>query len=697
MKPDDLIDGGLIQESDLDGEPPGQGAAELGPFGRYLLLEELGRGGAANVYRALDPLLNRELALKRLRFGDIELEMRFLREAELLARLSHSGIMPLFDFGREGDSLYYTMPLAPGLSLDRWIVERRPDARETARLLKLAAEALAHAHEHGVLHRDVKPANIVVSGEGVPLLADFGLGRIEDPKGRDSGRVTESGEVMGTPSYMAPEFATGDLKSADARCDVYSLGATLYEALTGRPPFIGRSSLEILKRVTTEEPVAPRRLAPETPADLEIICLRALEKDPERRYATARELADDLGRFLAGEPIRAHRASVFYRLRRFVARRRVIVSVAIAGLLLAAGVGAYAKWRADEGTSERRLVEDHLVDAGRAQDAIEILLRTHSESDSPVREQARLAFEQIDKALGIDPHSASAYYLKGRIHSMMFEKVEARRNYDLAIRKGPVARAYLERALLDCQDLVVLKADPAGSRSPRLEELRKGIRRDLDAMKNLKSDPADREFAEALLELSRLDTAGFKSAASKLQTYVDQSRDWRAFYWKGVVELELRRLDGAQSSFEAALAARPRVRASAHFLDRLGILFALKGRLGEAEKKFRSAIEINPEFTVAKVNLAALLFQTERPDEALQLSQGAIDLEPPRFIQAHAIRALASVSKHRKLPPESPAQAGRALLEPAKASLEIARSAMLPGSDPDLEAAWDYVLRNLDF
>ncbi|HZL72790.1 MAG TPA: serine/threonine-protein kinase, partial [Planctomycetota bacterium] len=306
MNPDDLIEAGLIRGSDLEGEPGGPGAAELGPYGRYLLLEELGRGGAAIVYRALDPLLNRELALKRLRFGDLELEMRFLREAELLARLSHEGIMPIFDFGHEGDSHYYTMPLARGLSLDRWVVERRPDARETARIVRQAAEALAHAHERGVLHRDLKPANILVSAEGNALVADFGLGRIDDPRAVAE-RMTQSGEVMGTPSYMAPEFASGDLKGVDARCDVYGLGATLYEAMTGRPPFIGRSSLEILKRVTSEEPVAPRRLAPDTPADLEIICLKALEKDPARRYATSRDLADDLGRFLAGEPIHARR------------------------------------------------------------------------------------------------------------------------------------------------------------------------------------------------------------------------------------------------------------------------------------------------------------------------------------------------------------------------------------------------------
>jgi tRNA A-37 threonylcarbamoyl transferase component Bud32 len=341
MNPKDLIEGGLLKSSDLEGALPSEQGAELGTLGRYELLEVLGRGGSAIVYRARDPLLNRDVALKRLRFVDPELETRFLREAGLLARLSHPGIMPVFDFGREGESIYYTMPLAPGLTLDLWVAERQADPREAARVVREAAEAIAHAHEHGVLHRDVKPANILVSAEGKALVADFGLGRAEDPDLREAGRVTVSGDVMGTPSYMAPEIMTGGLKRVDARCDVYSLGATLYEALAGAPPFVGGTTLEILRRIEAEEPASPRKLAPGIPPDLEVICLKALEKDPARRYATARELANDLGRFLAGEPIRARRASPMYRLRRQIARRKALVAALVVALAVA-GIAAVA-------------------------------------------------------------------------------------------------------------------------------------------------------------------------------------------------------------------------------------------------------------------------------------------------------------------------------------------------------------------
>ncbi len=698
MKADDYIDAGLIRESDLDGEPPGQNAAEVGPFGRYLLLEELGRGGAAIVYRALDPLLNRVLAMKRLRFGDIELEARFLREAELLARLSHPGIMPIFDFGREGDALYYTMPLASGLSLDRWIVERRPEARETARLVKLAAEALAHAHEHGVLHRDVKPANIVVSGDGVPLLADFGLGRIEDPKARDTGRVTESGEVMGTPSYMAPEFATGDLKSVDARCDVYSLGATLYEALTGRPPFIGRSSLEILKRVLTDEPVPPRRLAAHTPADLEIICLKALEKDPLRRYATSRELADDLGRFLAGEPIRARRATLVYRIRRFVARRRALVATALAGLVIAAGIGIYYGLREETTEAKRQQLANYLREAEVPKNALDILLREHPENHEEVRKQRDLALAKNERALSLDPNHAEAYYQRGRIHALIFEKEDARRNYDLAIQKGPIPQAHLERAILDSGDVVVMKWTKTTLDSRRLETLREGIRADLKTFQVITRDQGDMDFANALLEISALTPEGFLKAAEILQGYSQRSRDWRAYYWKGVAEMESGQVSKARESLETALKSRSKTRASADLHNLLGGLSHAMNLTKEAQAHFRRAVDLDDRLITAKGNLAGMLMYSGQLDESIQLCNDALVLDST-YIQAHAIRGQAYVMKHEKAELQGSSPANRQLLESAKQSLKEVRDAFPKGSEQAalIQKAWSYVVEKLSY
>ena len=696
MNPDDVIEGGLIRDTDLDGGPPGDEAAKPDAIGRYMLLEELGRGGAGVVYRALDTLLNREVALKRLRFGDFDLESRFLREAELLALLSHPGIMPIFDFGREGDSYFYTMPLASGLSLDRWVAERKPDAREAARLVRQAAEALAHAHERGVLHRDVKPANILVSDKGDTLLADFGLGRIEGAADSKEPRMTESGKIMGTPGYMAPEFISGDLKGVDARCDVYALGATLYEAITGQPPFVGKSSMEIMSRVIAEDPAPPRKLAPHTPGDLEIVCMKALERIPARRYATAREFADDLGRFIEGEPIRARRATLSFRVRRYVGRRRAIVTVAMAGLLVAAGIAGFAAWRAREDLHKRRRVTDHLELAARHAGAINDLLRTHAESDSEVAKQAALAFEEIDKAMEIEPENADAHFLRGRIHSLRFEKEEARRCYEMAIRKGPVARAHLERALLDCQDLVVLRA--GGTPSARIEELKAGVRRDLKEFMARLSDPDELEFAKALVEFSRLEAPGPEEATRILQRYADHTRDWRAYYWKGVAEMEAGHFPSAKKSLETALDSRQRCRASAYILDRLGVACVFLDLHPEAESRFRSAVELDPGLLAPKVNLASLYLELDRPVEAAKWSEEALKVEPGMPL-AHAIRGQAYVMQHQARAVREDADACRPLLRAAKESLQAAMTAFPADSEQgrELRKDWDYVQRELDY
>ena len=696
MKPEDLIQKGMLRDTDLEGGPPAMEEPKLGAFGRYILLEEVGRGGAANVYRALDPLLNREVALKRLRFGDPEMEARFLREAELLAKLSHSGVMPVFDFGREGDSHYYTMPLAPGLSLDRWLAVARPPAREAAQIIKLAAEALAHAHDRGILHRDIKSANILISQEGNPVLGDFGLGRIESAEAADEARVTKSGEIMGTPGYMAPELAWGDLKKVDARTDVYGLGATLYEAMTGQPPFVGNTSMEVLQRVIREEPKRPRKFAPKVPADLEVICLKALEKEPDRRYASARDLADDLGRFLAGEPIRARRSSPVYRLRRFVSRHRAVTAVSVAGLAVAAGIGLFALFLAVDTGARRRRVTDHLELAARHAAAINDLLHTQPESDPDVERQAKLAFEEIDKAMAIEPGNADAHFLRGRVHSLRFEKDEARRSYELAIQKGPVARAYLERALLDCQDLVVLRAAGTGASSARTEELRAGVHRDLTDFMALMSDPPELEFAKALLEFSKLDAAGFTAAVLSLDAYAQHARDWRAYFWKGFAELELDQFGPARDSLKMARDSRPRCRASALILDRLGLAYFNLDQPEEAERQFRQASELDPNLPHPKTNLASVFLEQENFEEAIRWSEEALTLSPTSA-NAHAIRGQAYVMKHMKV--KMGADQGRKLLRAAKESLEAALSAYPAESDQgrDLKIDLDYVLRFLNY
>ena len=696
MNPKDLIENGLLRASDLEGDFPSMEGADLGPLGRYQVLEEVGRGGSAIVYRARDPLLNRVVALKRLRFGDPELESRFLRESGLLARLSHPGIIPIFDFGREGESLYYTMPLVAGRSMDGWIAERRPDPREAARVVRETAEALAHAHEHGVLHRDVKPANILVSAQGSAQLADFGLGRAEEPDAPEAGRITESGLVMGTPSYMAPELAAGDLKRVDARCDIYSLGATLYEALTGQPPFMGESSLDILKRVTTEEPSAPRRLAPGVPADLEVICLKALEKDPARRYATAREFADDLGRFLAGEPIHARRAGALYRLRRLVARRRALVAVAAAGVAAALGILIYGLIREDSAAARRNRVSGHLEAARRHHAAMDVLLRDKAEDDPAVKEQAGWAFESIERALLEDPGNADSHYLKGKTHALRFDEAGARLNYDIAIRNGPIAQACLERAIMDCQELLEAVVNrPQAADRRRTDPLRNRIQEDLNKARALAPKSPESEFASAMLEVAKVTPQGYQKAAQILADYTSRTRDWRAMYWKGLAEMHSERLAGARQSFEEALKGRSKGKTASVILDCLAIVLYELKEVDASVRRFEESIDQNPELPGPRFNLARVLLEDRNDaDGAILQVERVLQLEgnAPQA-DAHALRGFAYVRKHEK----NPAAAGRTALLAAKESLEVARRGYLPGSEDarDIESALKYVEEKL--
>ncbi|MBL4844528.1 MAG: serine/threonine protein kinase, partial [Planctomycetes bacterium] len=267
---------------------PTEPGSRIGP---YEIRTELARGGIGAVYRAYDPELEREVALKVLlsgvRAGDQEL-LRFRREAKAAARLLHPGIVAVHDVGEDQGLSYMVMDLIEGESLrDKIKREKTLPSRVAAGIGRDLALAVSHAHGHGILHRDLKPANVLLAGEeGRPLITDFGLAKDQ----RIEEHLTRTGAVLGTPAYMPPEQARGLLDELDARVDVYALGATLYHALAGRPPFDGRTALQVLQQVLREEPPPLSGVD----RDLKTICLRCLEKDKDARYASAQALADDL-------------------------------------------------------------------------------------------------------------------------------------------------------------------------------------------------------------------------------------------------------------------------------------------------------------------------------------------------------------------------------------------------------------------
>jgi predicted Ser/Thr protein kinase len=296
---------GPAETDDGDGEPLHlPGGTRLRYFGDYELKRVLGKGGMGIVYKARQLSLNRQVALKLITAAELAGEdelRRFQNEAEAAAHLDHPNIVPIYEVGEHQGRHYFSMKLVAGESLDRRLDAYLDDPRSAAKLVAEVAEAVHHAHQRGILHRDLKPANILLDERGTPHVADFGLAkRVEG----DS-ELTQSGAILGTPGYMAPEQTSGRRGAVTTASDVYGLGAILYALLTGRAPFAGATVLETLEQVRGRAPEPPSRTNPRVPRDLEVICLRCLEKAPHRRYSSAEALAADLRRYLAGEPILA--------------------------------------------------------------------------------------------------------------------------------------------------------------------------------------------------------------------------------------------------------------------------------------------------------------------------------------------------------------------------------------------------------
>src|SRR5512142_3199626 len=282
--------------------------AHLGRLGDYELLEEIARGGMGVVYKARQVSLDRLVAVKMLLFGPLaspEDVQRFRTEATAAGSLHHPNIVSIHEVGIHQGQHYLAMDFVNGPPLSRLVTDQPLPARRAANYVKSVAEAIQYAHEHGVLHRDLKPSNVLIDENDQPRVTDFGLAKLLE---KDS-ELTLSGQVLGSPSYMAPEQAAAHRGLVGKRSDVYSLGAILYHLLTGRAPFVAPTVAETLQQVQTTDPVSPTILNPHLPRDLKTICLKCLEKEPSRRYASARELADELGRWLRTEPILARPVS----------------------------------------------------------------------------------------------------------------------------------------------------------------------------------------------------------------------------------------------------------------------------------------------------------------------------------------------------------------------------------------------------
>jgi serine/threonine protein kinase len=387
-------------------------------FAGYQLLEEIARGGMGVVFRALQTKVNRVVALKMILSGQLASEeevRRFRSEAEAAALLDHPNIVPVFDVGECDGRHYFSMGYIDGQSLAERLKVGPLSPTDAAALMVPISDAVACAHDNGVIHRDLKPSNVLIDSNGAPRVTDFGLARQME----SASNLTATGQVMGTPSYMPPEQAAAETDRIDARSDVYSLGAILYTLVTGRPPFQAAHIVETLRQVIDEEPVEPRILNPDVDADLETICLKCLNKEPSQRYQTATELVEELKRYLDGRPILARSVTRTERLWRWCRRNQMIAALtgtAIVSLLTGTVVSVYFAILAEKRAALAETgVATALTALESAIDKIQNKLRFIPAAQEIRRELLKDAMESLQKVSGqvqmqsrVDVNSAKA-------------------------------------------------------------------------------------------------------------------------------------------------------------------------------------------------------------------------------------------------------------------------------------------------
>ena len=343
--------------------PDSNTTSKFQQFAGYEVEGELGRGGMGVVYLARQIKLNRRVALKTLtgHYGKEELQ-RFLAEAETAAGLHHTNIAQIYEVGEHDGVPFYSMEYVEGGSVADWLRKELPNPREAAQLLILVARALHVAHQNGIVHRDMKPANVLLDPDGVPKIADFGIAK----RLKQDSQLTLSGAVIGTPTYMAPEQAKGTSRHVGPAADVYSLGAILYEMLAGRPPFLPEDSeTAITVRILTEDPVSPAWHRPEIPRDLEVICMKCLEKEPKDRYESAAALAEDLRRYLDDETIVARPPTTLVRTIKWMRRHPwKFVTRSLLVLLLVAGLLRLGQWELYQRPHVEYATQVHWVNGG---------------------------------------------------------------------------------------------------------------------------------------------------------------------------------------------------------------------------------------------------------------------------------------------------------------------------------------------
>jgi serine/threonine-protein kinase len=647
----------------------------------YDIVGELGRGGMGVVYQARQCSLKRLVALKMILAGlhaDPTARIRFRTEAETVARLQHPNIVQIHEVGESDGKPFLSLDYVEGGSLLRKVAGTPQLETEAARLVQTLARAVHYIHQHGILHRDLKPNNILLTADGTPKITDFGLAKVLDA---DSG-PSRSETLLGTPSYMAPEQAAGDPKKVGVSADIYSLGAILYELLTGRAPFQGATPLSTLEQVCTQAPVPPRRLRRSVSLDLQTICLKCLEKEPVKRYPTAEALADDLGRLLEGRPIRARPVPVWQQLWRYARRRPALVAwTLVAAALVCLLLTTWSYFHAAVQLAGHRAEERYQQFIQRRNEAIIYGLvgpdegalflganaaANRKKAESAAREALTLAGVDVEsQTASIDPifpapreseMAADCYALLLVLATNRAQQPpagdggkewyrEALRILDRARQLGFQTRAYHLRRAHFLEQLGEAKeagkdSDRAASLPPEgaldhflagEEQYRCGDWAQARYSFNhaLSLQPSH-FWARFFLAVCHLKMQHWEAAKTGLNACLAQQPDfvW-AYLFRSFANEKLRALTEAETDFQKALQLNPNEDARYVLFLTRGILHFNQRELKRSEDDFRSAMALRPEQYNAYLNLAQVYLAQGQFEAAAGQVKMALKFQPP--------------------------------------------------------------------
>jgi len=669
---------------------------------RYELQERLGEGSTALVYAAWDRELKRQVAIKVLRevvgMSEIARE-RFRREAQAAAGLSHPNLVTVYDAGAVDGQAYLVMERVQGRSLGDYLRDRHPDERGIAMILERAARGVAAAHEKGIVHRDLKPANILVSSTGDPKVGDFGMAHVMDSQME----LTKTGVPLGTPLYMAPEQVQGKANAITPRTDVYGLGAILYELLSGHPPHIADSIVDLYGKIARDEPAPPRKLNPRIPPELEAIALKALDKEPERRYATAALFADDLARYLEGKPILARPASPIYRLYRRMRTHRVALAAGLAALAVVGGVAVVGQRRLraleEERIKDRRAANEELqrtsqasLEAKKREESfkrlsnlwarmVSILEWRQQASRRPdeIRKELSTLLREVSTYISDYPDLPQGYYLRARALHSGGSYAAAEADLTRALDRTPDfnpgwallgqvrMERYIERLYAWSESERKVRRKQA---EPILHDAEEALRRCEGATGKAESerwglawtraDGVNEMLVLALRERyvgnnmegarARLEDAHKKTPAAEYCEFIG--------VWSGEATRALTWMDEAIA--RAPNWARP-------YVNRSNILLVM-GERPKAIESLTKAIEIHPEYAIAYDHRGWFYCQGGQLEEAISDCSKALKLDP---LMASA---LAHRAEARRLEGDR-----RRALQDASEALEL---------EPGLSTAW---------